>query len=908
MAEPVRQEERAWHATSSGEVLELLGSRIEGLDEEEARRRLDEHGPNDIPVSRRTPLAVVFLHQFRDPLIYILLAAAAVSVATGHAADAIFIFAVLLVNAAIGVVQESKAERSAEALRNVIRITATVRRGGDERSIDATELVPGDIVVLTAGDAVAADLRLLEGEGLRIDESLLTGESLASDKDAAQESDAGTPVADRHNMAFAGTSVAEGRGAGAVVATALRTELGRIAESLSSGEAELPPLVIRMKKMSRTIGLVVLGAVALLAVVQFARARPLEEIFFLAVALAVAAIPEGLPVSITVALAVASRRMAERRVIVRRLPAVEGLGTCTLIASDKTGTLTGNRLTVVRIRMPESDDVSVEGGGLDTEGDATRNGSPVTLGEDERLAALVRAGVLCNEAQLRSGEGEVEASGDAVDIAFLVLGAKFGVTREDLLEDHPERGKIAYEPRRKYAAAFHEDEGGVRAFVKGAAEAVIPMCADVDRSRIEEEERELASRGYRVLALASGRPAGPEDGGEPGHDDLRDLEFLGLTSLIDPLREEVPAAIDKCRSAGIDVRMITGDHPATALAIARELGMAESDEDVITGAELRRIEEESPDDLAARIAGTKLFSRVAPDQKTAIVAALQRAGHFVAVTGDGVNDAPALRAAHIGVAMGESGTDVARSASDLILTDDNFASIVNGVEEGRIAYSNVRKVTWLLVSMGVAEIALFFFALLADTPLPLTAIQVLWLNLVTNGIQDKALAFEKGEPGILSRPPRSPGEGVFDRRMIEQTLVAGLYTGAVAFLVFYYLHVVRGLGEFEARNLVLLGMVLFENVHVFNTRSETRSTFRIPLGNNWLVVGAVILAQGVHIAAMFTPGLRDVLDVEPVSAGAWLALLPISLTLIAAVELYKWLRREKAPAAAAGGSDRKTKR
>jgi P-type Ca2+ transporter type 2C len=907
MAEPVRQEERAWHATSSGEVLELLGSRIEGLDEEEARRRLEEHGPNDIPVSRRTPLAVVFLHQFRDPLIYILLAAAAVSVATGHAADAIFIFAVLLVNAAIGVVQESKAERSAEALRNVIRITATVRRGGDERSIDATELAPGDIVVLTAGDAVAADLRLLEGEGLRIDESLLTGESLPSDKDAAQESEAGTPVADRHNMAFAGTSVAEGRGAGAVVATALRTELGRIAESLSSGEAELPPLVIRMKKMSRTIGLVVLGAVALLAVVQFARARPLEEIFFLAVALAVAAIPEGLPVSITVALAVASRRMAERRVIVRRLPAVEGLGTCTLIASDKTGTLTGNRLTVVRIRMPESDDVAVTGGGLEIEGEATRDGETVSPEDHETLAALVRAGVLCNEAQLRSGEGEVEASGDAVDIAFLVLGAKLGIGREDLLEAHPERGKIAYEPRRKYAAAFHDDEGAVRAWVKGAAEAVVPMCSGVDPAWVEEQERDLASRGYRVLALASGRATGAE-GGEPGHDDLHDLEFLGLASLIDPLREEVPAAIDKCRSAGIDVRMITGDHPATALAIARELGMAESDEDVITGAELRRIEEESPDDLAARIAGTKLFSRVAPDQKTAIVAALQRAGHFVAVTGDGVNDAPALRAAHIGVAMGESGTDVARSASDLILTDDNFASIVNGVEEGRIAYSNVRKVTWLLVSMGVAEIALFFFALLADTPLPLTAIQVLWLNLVTNGIQDKALAFEKGEPGILSRPPRSPGEGVFDRRMIEQTLVAGLYTGAVAFLVFYYLHVVRGVGEFEARNLVLLGMVLFENVHVFNTRSETRSTFRIPLGNNWLVVGAVILAQGVHIAAMFTPGLRDVLDVEPVSAGAWLALLPISLTLIAAVELYKWLRREKAPAAAAGGSDRKTKR
>jgi P-type Ca2+ transporter type 2C len=889
MAERKREDARAWHSIPDDEVLDLIEATREGLEEEQVSTRREKYGSNDLPGKKRQPLFVTFIHQFTDPLIYILLAAAAVSLATAHFSDAVFIFAVLLVNAAIGVVQETKAERSAEALRNVMRITTTVRRGGVERRIDSKELVPGDIVLLTAGDAVPADLRLIRTEGIQIDESLLTGESLPVDKKGGETFEDDAPLGDRHNMAFAGTQVTEGRAVGVVVGTALKTEIGRIAESLAEDEGEVPPLVIRMRKMSRMIGLFVLAAIAVLAVVQFARARPLEEIFFLAVALAVAAIPEGLPVSITVALAVASRRMAQRRVIVRRLPAVEGLGTCTLIASDKTGTLTANRLTVVRIRIPEKQDIEVSGSGLQVEGDVLRDGSPVTPDDDERFSSLLRAGVLCNEAGLSIEKGDVEATGDAVDIAFLVLAAKAGVERDDLLESHPEVGRIAYEPQRKYAASFHRSDGGVTAWVKGAAEAVVPMCSGVDAAWLEGEERSLASEGFRVLALARGEVSNTADD-DLGEGDLRDLEFLGLAGLIDPLREEVPEAIAKCREAGIDVRMITGDHPATALAIARELGMAQDDDEVITGRHLRRIEDEGAE-LEKEIANTKVFSRVAPDQKTIIVSALQRGGHYVAVTGDGVNDAPALRTAHIGVAMGESGTDVARNAADLILTDDNFASIVNGVEEGRVAYANVRKVTWLLVSMGAAEITLFFIALLMNTPLPLTAVQVLWLNLVTNGIQDKALAFEKGEPGILSQPPRPKEQGVFDRRMIEQTVVAGLYTGIVGFMTFYYLHVMRGMGEIEARNLVLLLMVLFENVHVFNCRSETRSIFRIPIHTNWILVGAVVVAQGVHIAAMFIPGLRDVLQIEPVTAGSWLMLLPISITLIVAVEIYKRLRR-----------------
>jgi P-type Ca2+ transporter type 2C len=884
-----RASEHPWHAMAVSKVIEVLESRQDGLTGDEVRIRRERHGANELPKKKPPTMAVLFLRQFRDPLIYILLAAAVVSLATAHFNDAVFIFVVLLVNAVIGTVQERKAERSADALQKVMRIVSSVRREGSEAEVDSTDLVPGDIVLLTAGSAVPADLRLIRTEGLRVDESLLTGESMPLKKNAEEELAEETRVADRRNMVFAGSAVTEGRAEGVVTATGRQTEIGEIAESLAEGASEVPPLVIRMKQMSRMIGLFVLGAIVVLAIVQFAKAQPLEEIFFLAVALAVAAIPEGLPISITVALAVASRRMSHRRVIVRRLPAVEGLGTCTLIASDKTGTLTANRLTIARVRPVDGEEVEVSGSGLDVEGEFRRSEQPFDATSDEAILDIVRTGTLTNEARLvRSDQGQ-EAQGDAVDVAFLVLAAKAGMSRDQLLEQSPEAGRIAYESKRKFSASFHEEEGYIVARVKGAAETVVSMCEGVALETIEQEERALAEEGFRVLALAAGPVRDiPADGDDASS--LNGLRFLGLVGLIDPLREEVREAIEKCRDAGIDVRMVTGDHPATGLAIARQLGMAEREDEVMTGAELEAMERDSPGELEAKIASVKVFTRVAPAQKTGIVSALQRAGHFVAVTGDGVNDAPALRTAHIGVAMGASGTDVARGASDLILTDDNFASIVNGIEEGRVAYSNVRKVTWLLVSMGAAEISLFFFALLANVPLPLTAVQVLWLNLVTNGIQDKALAFEKGEPGILKQPPRPPGEGVFDRRMIEQTAVAGIYTGAVGFAVFYYLYSIQGMGEVEARNLVLLLMVLFENVHAFNCRSETRSVFRIPLNRNWLLLLAVLVAQAVHVAAMFTPGLRDVLDMEPVSLRAWLTLLPVTLTLVLVVEAYKRLR------------------
>lgn len=861
---------RGWYAVSAEDAFEALGSTAAGLTADEVEERRRRFGANELPEGKRLTLFGAFIRQFRDPLIYILLAAAAVSLAMAHFNDAIFIGIVLLLNAAIGTAQEQKAEESARALQKMVRISTTVLRDGEEHAIDSSELVPGDLVLLSSGDAVPADIRLTASDGLRIDESLLTGESLPVEKDARGALPEETPLGDRKNMAFTGTLVAEGRGRGVVSATGAQTQVGTIAVSLASGAGEEPPLVIRMKRMSRVISVAMLVAIAIIAAVSLTRGEPLAQVFFIAVALAVAAIPEGLPVAITVALSIASRRMAARRVIVRRLPAVEGLGACTLIASDKTGTLTANELTVTKLVLPGEGEIEVR---------------EEMSAQSERLARIARVAALCNEARLHVEGDTIEGEGDAVDVAFLVLAAMMGVRREELLRESPRAGAIPYEPQLRMAASFHEENGERVVYVKGATEAVLPLCGDCDADRVRADEEALAGEGYRVIALAAGA-AGPTDRIE----DLHDLDFLGLAGLIDPIRPEVPDAVRRCREAGVEVRMITGDHPATGRAIAKELGIAGDDAIVTTGADLARFGDSDEAELDRRVEAAPVFARVEPRQKTTIVSALQRHGHFVAVTGDGVNDAPALRAAHIGIAMGASGTDVARTAADLILTDDNFASIVNGIEEGRVAYDNVRKVTLLVVTTGLAEIVLLFFSIAFNLPLPLTAVQLLWLNLVTNGIQDVALAFEKGERDVLKRKPRPPSEGIFDRRMIEQVAILGFWMGAVAFVVFALL-LRAGVPEEVARMELLLLMVLFENVHVFNSRSETRSAFRVPLSNNWPVVASVVVAQSLHVGAAWIPGLNSVLEIAPLSLSTWLQLLPIALSIIVVGEIIKLVRR-----------------
>ena len=889
-----RQErETAWHGLAPEEALDQLESRKEGLSGDEVERRQARFGANELPEEDRPGLLRIYLRQFRDPLIYVLLIAGVVSLALDNLANAAFIGAVLLINSVVGAVQEGRAEASASALKAMIRVRARVARDGREQRVDASELVPGDIVRLESGDAVPADLRLLSCNGLEVDEAPLTGESTPVGKNADEELDDDAVVSERVTMVFAGSTVMNGSAAGMVCRIGEDTQVGQIARSLARGGSQAPPLVLKLRRFTRQIALFVLLAVALLSVTQFLQGVAPEQLFFLGVALAVSAIPAGLPIAITVAMALATRRMADINVIVRRLPAVEGLGSCTLIASDKTGTLTENVLTIRRLRIADGTEWQVSGEGYDPEGRIRRDDESPEGEAKDAIERLVRAGMLCNEAEIRFADSDevAETEGDSVDLAFLVLGAKSGNERDELLERYPESGRIEFSAQRRYAASFNEVDGDVVAHVKGAAEAVLPMCAGIDQDKLREAEDALARDGFRVLAVAAGRVEGDGDFDES---DLEGLDFLGFAALIDPIRAEVPDAIERCRRAGVEVRMITGDHPQTGLAIARELGIAGDDDEALSGAELRELKDDE-DALAERIRAAPVFARVEPTQKTLIVETLQDAGELVAVTGDGVNDAPALKSAHIGVAMGCEGTDVARRAASLILTDDNFASLVDGIEQGRGAYDNVRKVTWLLLSTGAAEVLLFFLALFAGLPLPLTAVQLLWLNLVTNGIQDVALASESVEPGALDRKPRPPDEPIFNRLMIQQTLLSGLYMGSVAFLLFYILLEGFGLDEFQARNLVLLQMVLFENVHTFSCRSERRSAFQMPLAANRLLIFAVIAAHGVHIAAMYTPGLREVLDVAPVSPALWGGGVAIAVSLLLLDEGAKWLHRRGAP-------------
>ncbi|MDH4189498.1 MAG: HAD-IC family P-type ATPase [Betaproteobacteria bacterium] len=886
------------HALSAAETLEELGASARGLTRAEAVSRLAHFGRNALPRVPPPTIAAVFIRQFRSPLIYVLLAAALVSLALGNGSDAGFIFAVLLVNAVIGTFQEHSAERSAEALRSLASPHARVERDGDAHEINAEEVVPGDLVLLESGAKVPADLRLLSAHNLAIDESLLTGESLPATKNAAVVLAPEGALGERANMAFAGTLVTSGRARGVVVATALDTVLGRIAESVLGKPPPKPPLLQRMERFTNAIAVGVGVAAILVAVVELARGASLAEVFLLGVALAVAAIPEGLPVALTVALAVGMGRMARRNVIVRRLVAVEALGSCTHIASDKTGTLTVNQLTVRRVQFADQPAWEVTGEGIAPQGTFILPQGASLAGHEKLLERLARAAALVNEAVLAERDGAWVGHGDTVDLALLVMARKANLQVDALDIVAPQCAAIPYESEQRFAASLNRFAGGERASVKGAVETVLAMClrmanaqgdVPLDAEAIRGQERALAEEGYRVLAIAEG-PLALGDRGSFSREHLTGLTMLGLVAMSDPLRPGARGAVEACHSAGIEVSMVTGDHPVTALAIARDLGLARDAHEVVTGAMLSEALAEGPHALDSLTARARVYARAEPQQKLAIVRSLQRNGHFVAVTGDGVNDAPALRAAQVGVAMGASGTDVARETAALILTDDNFASIVAGVEEGRIAYGNVRKVIFLLISTGAAEIVLFVLALAANMPLPLVAVQLLWLNLVTNGIQDVALAFEPGEGDELARAPRPPRERIFNRLMIERVAVSAVVIGGLAFAAFHWM-LAQGHSVEEARNATLLLMVLFENVQVLNSRSETRSAFgHNPLRNKLLFFGTV-LAQTVHIGAMYTPGLREVLRVQPVSPGLWLDLLCLALVLLAAMELHKLIGR-----------------
>ena len=872
-----------WHTLSRDEVFARLDTRENGLTAAAVLERRKTFGRNELPEKPAPPFWWVFIRQFNSPLIYILAAAAAFSIIVGEFTDAAFIGVVLLINALIGSIQEWKAERASRALQKLIVTRATVMRDGESVELDASDLVPGDIVWLESGNHVPADMRLLSAHALEVDESLLTGESMAVSKDPEWPRIVHAPMGDRRNMCWAGALVARGRGRGIVVATGRNTAVGQLALDVTGRAAGKPPLMERLERFTKLIGIAVLVSAVIVAVLGVVlQGRTISEMFLVAVALAVSAIPEGLPVTLTIVLAIATARMAKRGVVVRKLSAVEGLGSCTLIASDKTGTLTANELTVRKLMLPDMTELDVSGVGYTPVGEVPGA---------EAAADLIRTGMLCNEGNLHRSGTEWHWRGDPTDIALLAVGIKAGHSHEDLETRYPLITQIPFEPERKYAATFHRHGGNTLTCVKGAPERVLDMCEwadDTQRAKLADAAGALAAQGFRVLGLAHGDKQHVTEAHQPP--EPKNLTFVGFVGMIDPLRDGVKEAVAACRKAGIGVSMVTGDHPVTAFAIARELGMADDRSQVLSGTELEKL---SPDELRARIDTTRVFARTSPQQKLQIVNAARDAGHFVAVTGDGVNDAPALRVANIGVAMGKSGTDVAREAAELVISDDNFATIIAGVEEGRVAYDNLRKVIFLLVSTGAAEVMLVMLAVGTGNPLPLLPVQLLWLNLVTNGIQDKALAFEPKDGDVLARPPRPTKERIFNRLMIERVLLSAAVMAGVSFALFTYLPTETDEQVSAARNVILLLFVLFENVQIGNARSEVRSLFTLsPLKNPFLLLAAAG-AFLLHFACMHIPAAQKVLGTMPVEMETWITVALLALILPAVMEshrLFRYLR------------------
>ncbi len=887
--------ENNWHALEVDTVFEELRSSIDGLDSKEVAVRHKTFGLNTLPLKEPPTIWNILFHQIKNPLIFILIAAAIASLAIGEATDAMFIIIVIALNSGLGAYQEYSAEKSAASLQNLLKIRARVRRGNKEFEIPSEELVPGDIILLESGNKVPTDLRLLETNNLSSDESFLTGESNAATKRPGTLPET-IGVSERTNLAFAGSTITAGRGLGIVVGTGMKTEVGQIAEHVNESESAKPPLVLRMERFTRQISLLVVLISIGLAIMLRLQGLDATAIFFFVVALAVSAIPEGLPVALTVALSIAVSRMSKRNVIVRKLPAVESLGSCTVIASDKTGTLTVNQQTARQVALADGQGFSISGQGYNGEGEVTaHNQAEVSEQARDRLVKLSKLSMLANEGSLIEENGKWAHYGDAMDVAFLAMGYKLGIVPQALKSEIQLMDTIPYESERKFSAAIYREEDLTFIATKGAVETILGLCnlmqyedrtVDINRAQIEQQAEELATQGYRVLAVAGSQYLGFEKKDVYEDEDLPKMVFYGLVGFIDPLRPEVIDSVNKCKDAGIKVIMITGDHPSTAQAIARELGIAEKDELAVTGQQLSKAGTTDSQEFMRLVSSTHVFARVSPTQKLEIVEVLINQGEFVAVTGDGVNDAPAMRRANIGVAMG-SGTDVAKEISSMIVTDDNFSSIVSGVEEGRFAYDNVRKVIYLLISTGAGEVAMFTASIFAGLPLPLLAVQLLWLNLVTNGIQDVALAFEGGEPGAMKRKPRKTNEKIFNPQMIRQTLISGLTMGMIAFGFWYYLIEVQRMDETHARNIILLLMVLLQNVHALNCRSEFVSAFKVPISRNYILIFGILIAQGIHILSMHLPFMQQILRVGPITFSEWLQVFILALPILLVMEIYK---------------------
>lgn len=878
----------AWHLFSEKDLLDKLETGQEGLSEEEVKKRVAVFGKNLLPKKKRISFFHIVLNQFLSPLIYILFVAAIISLIVREYTDAGFIFLVLFINGAMGTYQEWKAETRANALQEMIRIKTRVKREGDEFVLDSENMVPGDIVLLESGNKVPADIRIFRSNNLAAEEALLTGESVAVSKNAASLEKEDLSVSEKINMAFAGTTITSGRATGVVVATGLNTEIGKIASSLRELKVGKAPLVTRMEVFAKKISIIVLTGCFFLGILGYINGVPLIEIFMFVVAVAVSAIPEGLPIAMTVALSIGTVRMARRNVIVRKLTAVEGLGSCTFIATDKTGTLTVDQQTVKSVLLADGREFFVDGEGYNGTGaihDAGKN--RVKKDDNNKLDELIKAVTICNEGSLRKAGQEWKNAGDPVDIALLALSYKAQASPQEYLRNVEKIKEVPYESEKQYSAVYYREGEALKIVVKGALEKIIEKIHNPDPAILDTVAK-LAESGFRIIAVA-GNVVSDTDKNE-----LPELILLGVTALIDPLRPEARDAIVSCHDAGVEVAMITGDHPSTALAIANNLGLAGDKEELISGSQLKEAYEKGEHYFAELIKGKRVFARVSPDQKQQIVQALRTTGHFVAVTGDGVNDAPALKSANIGIAMGY-GTDVAKDTASIIISDNNFASITAGIEEGRFTYSNLRKIIYLLISTGAAELLMIALSLIFRLPLPFLAVQLLWLNLVTNGIQDVALAFEPGEKRVMQLPPRKPSESVFDPLMIQQTIVSACVISVLVFGLWYHLLNQLHWEESKARNTILLLMVLLQNFHVLNCRSEKNSIFKMSLRKNMVLTVGILIAQGLHILSMQIPFMQNLLGLQPVAWYDWLKLLATASIILMAMEVFKWVKSRNSP-------------
>jgi Ca2+-transporting ATPase len=883
-----------WYQLDEKEVFKRFQTSEEGLSEAQAKKHLETYGPNTIAEKKETNRLQIFIRQFTSPLIYILLIAALVTFLLQSYTDTGVILTVVVFNAIIGFIQEFKAEESMRALKRLMVPKARVLRENREKEISSEELVPGDIVLLTSGAKVPADLRLSHTLELKIDESMLTGESLPAEKITKPIKENNLSPGDQLNMAFMGTVVVNGRGRGVVVTTGSQTVLGSIAIEVKEAEGIQAPLQQKFHKFSTRIGFIVLAASILLFLIGIFIGENLKEMFMTAVAAAVATIPEGLPVVLTIALAVGVRRMAKRHAIIRKLAAVETLGSTTVICTDKTGTLTKNEMTV-KVIFDGEHVFDVTGSGYDPEGEILHEWMVPTEEERKNLFMALRIGLLCNESHLyKEEEEEFKVDGDPTEGALIVSALKGGLIPEKEKNVYKQMAILPFESERGFMATLHRNDHKKLIFIKGAPEKVLDLCTGclvaegLRTEAILQTADRFAKEGMRVLAMAY-REA-PEPVEELNENNVMGSYILaGIQGMIDPPRPEVIDAIKGCRQAGIRVVMITGDHPTTAMAIGKMLNISHETSKALTG---REIEGMDDDQLSAKVREISVFARVAPNHKLRIVDQLMRQGEIVAVTGDGVNDAPALKKGHLGVAMGKKGTDVAKEASDMVITDDNFATIFSAVEEGRVVFDNIRKVVFFLIPTGVAAIGSIIGSILMGLPMPYTPSQLLWINLVTNGFQVIALTFEPKERNVLNRPPRDPREGVMSRILIERTILVGLLISVG--VIFKFTHALEGGISLErARTVAVTTMVFFQFFQAWNSRSESQSMFQISFFSNpWIVYGLIasILAQ---LALIYLPLLQWIFKTEPLTWLEWMKIAAMSLTVILLVEVDKGLRRMK---------------